>query len=43
MEIIHDFMTFIIFPIKCKLDLVITHQRECPNQVIIDYNQSLLP
>ncbi len=38
----HDFMNFIRFPINYKLDLVINHQLDCPNQLIIGYNQSLI-
>ncbi len=40
MGIIHDFMTFIRFPIK--LGLAINHELDFPNQLIIIYNRSLV-
>ncbi len=34
MDILHDFMTFLRFPMNCKLNIVINHQLDYP---IISY------
>ncbi len=39
---IYYFMTFIRFSINCKFDLVINHQLDCPKQLIINYNRSMV-